>query len=369
LGSMLDLTGEVVYATPLYGYELPPPIPGRREPTFKAGKYSLPNPKYPSKFKSFTRASSVAKSLEDTELLSLWQQRQMLIGLQRSTDIMATLDQVLDEHHEQQPDDTNIAKSLRQPLNSLSLLAQERAGSGRAAEFGTAVHAWCEWYDHGMCHMTEVPAEFRPWVIGHRRALARAGLHVDSCWTERIVLNSKYDIAGTLDRLVWCPDGKLRLGDIKTSKGMDYSWMYFAIQMAIYSTADYILALDGSKWEPMPAVEQDVALISHLPRERPEESRIQPINLDYGRRALEVAMAARELRAEAAKQANTVPCVIGWATVAEERRATAKHLVEISATEDELALVWEEYRDVWTDELTRIGWESLQSATQRNATH
>lgn len=367
MGSVLDLTGEVVYATPVYGYELPPPLPGRKEPAFSAGKYRLPNPKYPSKFTTFTRASSVAKSLEDTELLSLWQQRQVLIGLSSSTSLVAELDQLLDEHRQAQPDDTNIAKTLRNPLNRLSEDAQAAAGSGRAAEFGSAVHAWCEWYDHGMCHMSAIPEPFRPWVIGHRRALARAGLHVDSCWTERIVLNTTYGIAGTLDRLVWCPDGKLRLGDIKTSKGMDYSWMYFAIQMAIYSTADLILALDGTKWEPMPAIEQDVALISHLPRERPEESRIQPISLEYGRRALEVAVAARELRAGAGKQANNVPYVVGWETVTEERRAMAKHLVEISSTEDELALVWEEYRDVWDDQLTRFGWDSLQSATQSTA--
>ena len=367
MGSVLDLSGEVVYATPVYGYELPPPLPHRAPPVFSAGKYKLPNLKYPSKYASYTRASNVAKSLEDTELLNLWQQRQMLIGLGLSTALVAELDQLLDNHRDEHPDDTNIAKSLRLPLNRLSEEAQERAGSGRAAEFGTAVHAWCEWYDHGMCHMQAVPEAFRPWVIGHRRALARAGLHPDKCFTERIVLNSEYGIAGTLDRLVWCPDGKLRLGDIKTSRGMEYSWMYFAIQMAIYSTADHMLSEDGTHWEPMPTIEQDVALISHLPRERPEESRIQPISLAYGRKALAVAMAARELRAGSAKQANNVPYVVGWETVAQERYAIAKHLVEISHTQEALAAVWDEYRDVWTDDLTRIGWDSLQSATQRNA--
>lgn len=367
MGSVLDLDGTQIFATPVYGYELPPPLPGRKLPTITAGKYKLPNPKYPSKFRSYTRASTVAKGLEDTELLSLWQQRQMLIGLQRSIALQADLDQLLITHADEQPGDSNIAKSLRNPLNALSLDAQALAGSGRAAEFGTAVHAWCEWYDHGRGHITAVPEQFRPWVMGHRRALARAGLHVDSCYTERIVLNSRYEIAGTLDCLVWCPDGKLRLGDIKTSKGMDYSWMYFAIQMAIYSSADYMLALDGSGWEPMPAIEQDVALISHLPRERPEESRIQPISLEYGRAALETAVRARELRSQAGKQANAVPCVVGWATVDEERRAMAKHLVEMSSTEAELAAVWDEYRDVWTDALTRIGWDSLQSATHSSA--
>lgn len=367
MGSVLDLTGGQVYLTPVYGYELPPPLPGRKAPTITAGKYKLPNPKYPSKFRSYSRASTVAKSLEDTEMLAAWQQRQMLIGLQRSVNLQAELDQVILTHAEDQPDDTNVAKSLRTPLNGISLDAQALAGSGRAAEFGTAVHAWCEWYDHGLGHITEVPEAFRAWVIGHRRALARAGLHVDSCYTERIVLNTQYEIAGTLDCLVWCPDGKLRLGDIKTSRGMDYSWMYFAIQMAIYSGAEYMLALDGSGWEPMPAIEQDVALISHLPRERPEESRIQPISLEYGRAALETAVRARELRSAAGKQANTVPCVVGWSSVVEERRAMARHLIEMSHTEEQLAAVWEEYRDIWTDDLTRIGWDSLQSATQRNA--
>lgn len=362
MGSGLSLDGAVQHMTPHNGLTLPPPLPGRVPPTFDGnGRYRLPDP-VTGKLTSYTRASTVAKTLEDTWMLDRWAKRMMLIGIQRSTPLLADLDQLVTEHLAQGGEPRTMAKDLRHPLNELSEEAQHRAGATYAAEFGTCVHAWCEWIDLGLGHIRNVPEMFRPWVKNHRRSLARAGLQADPYWTERIVLNTRYGIAGTLDRLYWDHAGGLYLGDIKTSKGMDYSWLYFAIQLAIYHGAEYVLSLDGMAWEPMPALDPDTALISHLPSTDPDDSRVVPINMRFGAQALHTAMTVRKHRSKAEEYAQDVRYRVGSQEDKVARMFTARYLIETSETEAEMALIWEKYQDVWTDDLTELGRRTLRLA-------
>lgn len=356
------LDGTAVHQSRTAAYPLPPPLPGRSyEPTFNGnGQYRLPNPET-GKLTSYTRASTVAKTLEDTWMLDAWAKRMMLIGLQRSLALQADLDQLITEYPAKE-NTGNPARDLRTPLNDLSEEAQFRAGSKAAAEFGTATHAWCEWVDHGMGSVWDVPELFRPWVLGHRRAMAANGLTADPYWTERIVLNTRYGIAGTLDRLFWTHRRELFLGDIKTSRGMDYSWLYFAIQLAIYHGASHMLSLDGTAWEPMPALDPHTALVMHLPREEPEAARIVPIDMRFGAEALHAAMTVRRLRSSAEKRAGSVSYALDSFPTEQRRWFAARFALETSRTEAEMATVWEQYSDIWTDELTEIGRRSLRSA-------
>ncbi|AXQ60077.1 hypothetical protein NTR1_72 [Nocardia phage NTR1] len=367
MGTGLTLDGRAVHLTPHNGYELPPPLPGRTPPTFNGnGQYRLPDP-VTGKLTSYTRASTVAKTLEDTWMLDKWAKRMMLVGIQRSLPLQADLDQLIEEHvtlGNGSRDGRLLASDLRNQLNELSEEAQHRAGATAAAEFGTAVHAWCEWVDLGLGHLSRVPEEFRPWVLGHRRALARAGLTVDPYWTERVVLNTRYGIAGTLDRMFWDHRRNLFLGDIKTSRGMDYSWLYFSIQLAIYHGAEYVLSLDGTAWEPFPALDPDTALIAHLPREDPAAAHIVPLNMRFGAEALHTAITVRRHRTRAEKQAQTVRYDVGSMSTEETRRYQAQFLIETSETEAEMAQVWEKYQDIWTDDLTALGRRTLRLATE-----
>lgn len=357
----LGLDGTAIHQSKTAGLPMPPPVSGRAEPAFNGnGQYRLPHPET-GKLTSYTRASTVAKTLEDTWMLDAWARRMMLIGLQRSLALQADLDQLLSEFLAQNVTG-NPARELRKPLNDLSEEAQFRAGAKTAAEFGTATHAWCEWVDHGGW-IWGVPEMFRPWVIAHRRVLAENGLMVHRDWTERVVLNTQYGIAGTLDRLFWNHRGELFLGDIKTSRGMDYSWLYFAIQLAIYHGSSHVLSLDGTHWEPMPPLDPDTVLVMHLPRDDPEASRIVPLNMSFGAEALHTAMTVRRLRSAAEKRAQSVPYRLGlWSTSSEARIIMARHLIEVSRTEEELARIWESYQDIWTDDLTALGRISLRSA-------
>lgn len=368
--TVLDASGTEVRCTPVHRFSLPPRIPGRFVPQFNGnGQYRLPDPDT-GKMTSWTRASTVAKAMEETYMLELWRQRQILIGMHRSKALTRTLDQTITEFVESGESTDNLARSLRSPLNAIATKAQDKAGSGRAAEFGTAVHAWCEWVDLRLGHVADVPEMFRPWVEVHLYRLADAGLSVVREYTERIVVNTRYRIAGTLDRIYFDAQAPslYKLGDIKTSRGMDYSWMYFAIQLAIYQSADYMLSLDGSAWEPMTELDDDVALISWLPSDRPEEAAIVPLNLIFGREALHQAVVARKIRSRASKEAQSVLYTVGSNPPEVSRWFEARFRIETSRSEAELAEIWEQYRDVWTDSLTTLGLEILQLVPRESET-
>lgn len=348
----LDAGGEQVRLTPAYGYALPEPLPGRSwSPAFNGnGQYRLPDP-VTGRLTSYTRASTVAKALEDTYMLDAWARRQVLIGIGADMALTVKLADALADR----ADGLMDRNTERTVFNDLADRALIRSGSKRAAEFGTAVHAWCEWVDYGQGAVADVPEEFRPWVAGHRRAMARAGLEVDPYYTERVVLNTKYGIAGTIDRVFLDNHGMAIMGDIKTSRSMEFSWLYFAIQLAIYHGADYVRSVDGMAWEPMPSLLPDVALISHLPREDPDASHIVPIDVAFGREALDTAMVVRSLRSRAPKGVRSVLYQVDSQDRREYLRREAIGALEAAQTFDDLAVIWDEYRDVWTDDLTEMG--------------
>src|SRR5262245_29608755 len=160
--------GEAVHQSATAGYPMPPPLPGRTYvPVFNGnGQYRLPSP-WSGKPTSYTRASTVAKTLEDTWMLDAWAKRMMLLGLhQRAATFLRKLDGLVSDWHGDNPGvetGTRAARDLRAPLNDIAEDAQFAAGSKAAAEFGTAVHAWCEWADHGG-YIWTVPELFQPWV-------------------------------------------------------------------------------------------------------------------------------------------------------------------------------------------------------------
>lgn len=362
MGTGFSPGGAVQHMTPHNGLPLPPPLPGRVDPVFNGnGQYRLPDP-VTGKLTSYTRASTIAKTLEDTWMLDRWAKRMMLIGIQRSIPLMADLDQLITEHIATGGEPRTLAADLRRPLNDLSEEAQHRAGATYAAEFGTCVHAWCEWVDLRLGHLRHVPEMFRPWVRNHRRSLADAGLTVAPDYTERVVLNTQYGVAGTLDRLYLDHTGRLFLGDIKTSKGMDYSWLYFATQLAIYHGATHVLSLDGTHWEPMPELDPDTALVSHLPSVDADASRVVPLNMRFGAQTLQTSMVVRRHRRKAEEYAQDVRYSVGSQGTRECRIYQAIHRIETSETAAEMAAVWDEYQDVWNDALTELGRETLRLA-------
>lgn len=350
-GTALDASGNEVRTTAVHKYPLPPPLPGRFQPSFNGNnQYRLPDPAT-GELKSYSRATSLAHVLEDTYMLNQWKIRKTLLGLSRRDDLAVNLMQIA-------YDVTSTGKSedeVRGPLNSLAEQAQSAAGTDLASEHGSAVHDWAAWVDAGLISVHDVPIMFQPAVRKHLELLAQHQLIVVPEYTERIVMNTALSCVGTLDRIFAMGGHRgLLLGDLKTSGKLDFSWLAFLIQMAFYQSCDLMLSEDGKRWEPMPSLQENVAFIVHLPSSDIEQADVVPIDLVLGRQALDLAHQVKLMRSRATKEAR-LPNVVSTSRQQLERWFAARLAVQTSASEAELAQLWTEYQDVWTHDLTTLG--------------
>lgn len=348
-GTALDASGNEVRSTRTHGFPLPPPLPGRFQPEFNGNnQYRLPDP-VTGELKSYSRATSLAKVLDDTFMLEQWRIRKTLLGLAGRQDLKTDLHRIKNEIESEE----STEESARGSLNSLAEQAQSAAGTDRANEHGSAVHDWAAWVDAGLISVHQVPEIFRPAVVKHLELLATHQLIVIPEYTERIVMNTQLNCVGTLDRIFEIGAlGPIVLGDLKTSGKLDHSWLAFLVQLAFYQSCDLMLSPDGSSWEPMPSLDPTVAFIIHLPSSDIAQADVVPINLTLGRQALALANSVKVMRTVAKKEGRLPAMPV---QPAQARWFDARLAVQTSASEAELHQLWTEYRDVWTDDLTTLG--------------
>jgi len=370
-------------ATQWSGYPLPPPPP-RFQPTWNRYKqYQLPHPDT-GRPTAFTRATTVAKILDDTYNLDLWVQRRLIrsvldgvriqmghLSEENTTEHRARIDTAMRELWDADPD-TQTFNAVADTVNNLQ-------GGQDAAEFGTAVHAWLEALDLGTIRPCEVPDIFAVHADAYRTLLLRHALLPEPAYVERIVLCDDNDfvvptgstidgipesrvlssgetVVGTLDRLFRViTTGELHLGDVKTSKAdsLSYKVLEFCIQLAVYRYARRMLSLDGSGWEPMPVLSGQTAYLMHIPSDDPLRSACITVNTAFGAEAMRIAIYVRDLRRRAKREGLTgtipmpSPQALQW--------AAARHAIQDISAPADLAVIWEQYSEVWTEELTALG--------------
>jgi hypothetical protein len=328
-------------------YPLPPEPPRVAAVYDGWGRYKLPHPTT-GRPTGFTRATTVAGTLDDTYNLSRWARREtarFLVGAM--TDDSPIVSPIVDAFSE---DDKGAIDAALDALD-------DACGGKDAAELGTAVHAWLEAVDLGAVRPVDVPERFAPYVRSYRQVLARYGLVAEPRYVERIVLNDRGEetIVGTLDRVYRvAATGELILGDVKTSKTLEYGYLAYSVQLAIYGHATRMFAADGSGWEPMPTINTDYALIIHVPSDQPERAEAVTIDLKFGADTMTVALDARRRRKQAKK---AVPFVhaIPAPTAESLRHVAARHAIQDISDPAQLSGIWEEFADVWSDELTALG--------------
>lgn len=339
-----------VRTTRTRGYLLPPEPP-RATATYDGwGRYKLPSPST-GRPTGYPRATSIASTLDDTYNLSRWTRRETVRHVLtaagaagESARLFAGLQDAL------AAGDKSAVDSVLDALDDLG-------GGKDAAELGTAVHAWLEAVDIGQILPADVPSQFQPYVANYRTVLARYGLTPVPDYAERVVLNDSGEetIAGTLDRIYRVEaTGELVLGDVKTSKSLEYGYLKHAVQLAIYGHASWMLTTDGTGWEPMPTINRDYAVILHVPSDQPERAEAVTMDLAYGLASAAVSLDVRRRRKEAKK---LVPFVhaLPIPTADALRYTQARHAVQDISDPADLAAIWEQYQDVWTDDLTRLG--------------
>lgn len=287
------------------------------------GRYLI-TPPDGGKAVAMTRATTVAKAIDDTEGLQKWMKRQVAFGMGQRPDLVAAA--ATTEHTD------------KKRLAGIAEDAMSAAGSSAAATVGTALHRATELADLGL----EVPEMFAERVAEYRRCLDANGIKVDPKLVECVLVLWDQQIAGTADRIVTV-GGRHYVFDLKTGESV-YPHS-FALQLAIYAAAEDVADMRvASQWEalrrqlaneverlgldiggkadawtysemvekiehhaldllppstpwlrPMPEVDQDRAIICHLPA-KGGPCTLHWIDISAGREALEHALWVRSWR-------------------------------------------------------------------------
>jgi hypothetical protein len=275
---------------------------------------------------AYMRCTTFASTLEDTYNLSLWQQRMVALGLVDRPDLQLAVAAHRDD---------------KKRLNELCTEALDAAAARAGATTGTALHALTEQHDRGTLNITKVPAAYRPDIDAYIRATA--SLSVVQIETFGVIDEMK--IAGTWDRIVTY-GGRNVIADLKTGS-VDYGMLKIAIQLAVYSRC---VAYDISTQQrhPLPDVDQDVALVIHLPAGT-GTARLLEVDIAAGWDAVDCAKKARGWRAKNnfAKVVDTVE--VEPAAVADVE-PTLLERIALAATVNELTGLWHANNsNEWTD--------------------
>lgn len=220
---------------------------------------------------AYTRATTIANSLDDASALTAWKMRMAAIGLTTRPDILLSI---------------TAAQEDKMAVNSLIEDAMQVAGANKAANIGTAIHSFAERLDLGL-DLGVVPPEWIPDI----KAYEETTKILNKKFIEQFSVLDKYKIAGTPDRVVEY-NGELFIADIKTGR-VDHP-NNIAIQLAIYANGlpyDSATATRGT-WGD---VNKNKAIIIHLPAGT-GTCKLLWIDIKEGFKGLQFAMKVRKWR-------------------------------------------------------------------------
>lgn len=234
----------------------------------------------------YTRVSTVSKLLEDPNSLINWRVRQTMKGLVRRADL---INMVLAH-----PDDSRA-------LDRVAADALEAADASAGANSGTALHAIMHrWGDGDPVNLLE-GMQMAVDLEAVKRLYATTGVTLVPGWNEHMIVHHKSKVAGTFDCLLKLPDGRVVIGDYKTTKtgSVAYAFGGWAIQLGLYANGT------AYRQDPKPGEDRypdfpagfdpNIGMIIHVPV---GEGRAEFFELDLraGWEAAKHALWAREWR-------------------------------------------------------------------------
>lgn len=312
------------------------------------GRYVLPDP-VTGKERGWTRVSTVARTLADEYNLNQWKLRQAVKGVALRKDLIAGAAAANPE-------------TDKKALDEIAKKAMEVAGSSAGANLGTALHTFTQRFDQGETLVSlGVPEPLDQDVLAYVETLRAHALGIRPEWIERIVVLPELGIAGTFDRIVTQPSGATHAKphtvlDLKTGKDLSYGWLEIAIQQALYAHAPLMWDPATGTYEPMPPVDQDRALVLHLPVGK-AHGQLYGINIIEGWEYALLAMQARAARSGSKG--------LAW-LVEPNPEDLAIHNVARANTNEELAELWDRYhpRGLWTEAVNTAAaarWEHINT--------
>lgn len=226
----------------------------------------------------YTRVTTIAKTLSDQASLADWKTRMAISGLIQRQDLLAQASTALDD---------------RDKLNRIASEAIEAAGAYSRANLGTALHAITQELDSGREPM--ILPSLQPDVDAYRQTMAAYGFKMPEEWIEVLVINDTLQYAGTADRFVILPDGRIVVFDLKTGQNLKYAEQEIAIQLAAYANAEHIYDWRTGQRLPMPKLIRHTGIICHLPAGE-ATCTMHQVNITDGWTALKTALRVREWR-------------------------------------------------------------------------
>jgi len=220
--------------------------------------------------KGYTRASGLGSVLEYGGGLDKWNLRWAIHTVVRHEDLMLTAQSI--ESYDQ-------SQSDKEALDELAGRVKDRSGANRAAELGTALHAFGHQVEQGKDIPTTVPEWVRRFLQAYREAMAPFRVLM----SETFVVHDGVCAAGTFDRLVELlvpmqptdkkgnpigpvlPAGTILILDLKTSKTSEYFGAKFTVQQYVYARGSLYEPASGARTAH--GAHPDWALILHLPSE------------------------------------------------------------------------------------------------------
>lgn len=227
---------------------------------------------------AYTRVSTLAKTLDDLNQLMKWKQRKTLEGVLVRPDLLTRAAGTIANG------DPDTDWPTKKELNDICSEATEAAGSSKGSSAGTGLHALTEAIDRGE-EPPYVPAQDAWRLDAYRRATADEGYK--ALGAELFVVNDGVRAAGTFDRLWQCPDGRVRIGDLKTGKSeADYP-LATTVQLAIYANALFYDPDTGERWNIHDDLDLSTGLLVHMPPNG--GCKVIPLDLTKGWEAAQVA--------------------------------------------------------------------------------
>lgn len=246
-------------------------------PKDRWGRYKITDP-VSGKDRGYTRVTTIAKTMDDQGSLADWKTRMAITGLVKRPDLLAQASTNLDD---------------RQRLNRLAQDAIEAAGGHGRANLGTALHAITEQLDLGMT--PQILPNLQPDIDAYLNAVAASDIVMHREYIEVLLINDEYEYAGTADRIVTLPDGRMVIFDLKTGTDLSYAYGSIAVQLAAYANAEWVYNWRTGQRDPMPPIDKTVGIICHLPA---GEARCEfhTVDLVAGYEALKMSFAVRNWR-------------------------------------------------------------------------
>jgi len=261
---------------------------------------------------TYTRVTTLAKTLEEQSQLTAWKQRMTLLGASMRPDVVMAA-----ANARMMPD----IKEQKRELNKLAEQAMEAAQSGAKAQIGTALHGFSEHVDAGL-PIAELPPMVQPIMSSYSRLVAE----VHQVWGIRIVgtevrlVCDDIEAAGTADRLWYVPNpvqvmtsfGPIEIPagvtvvDLKTGS-VEYAGLGIGVQLGTYALSERYDVLTGAR-TPLGRfvldgqlfdvpVNVDLALVLHLPSDAMGGVvELLPVNIRGGYAAALDSFKARETR-------------------------------------------------------------------------